>query len=112
VRGQYKPTVWAKIEEVENFEKIAAAYDLIELLRLIKQILYEVQSHQYLPVVMYKTLRAFMVERQGWTETVQAYYEIFKSHVQVVKKVSGGLGVENKLHQHELGKITEPTRGY
>ena len=96
--GQYNPIMRAKIEEVENFENIAAAYEPIELLNLIKQIVYDIKSRQYLLVAMYKTLCAFMVAKQGQTEIVQACYETFKSHIQVVKEANGGLGVGNKLY--------------
>ena len=72
VWGQCKPIMRAKIKKVENFENIAAECESIELLKLIKQIVYDVPSHQYISVAIYKTVRAFVVARQGQTETVQA----------------------------------------
>ena len=63
--------MWENIEEVEDFENIAAAYETIKLLRLIKQILYDVHKHQYLPVEMYNTLHDFIMARQGQRKMVQ-----------------------------------------
>ena len=105
VWGQCSRAMRSRVEEVVEFPDILSHFDPIRLLTEIKLIAFNVQSHQHLPVAMYKTLRSFMLCRQGRNDSVQTYYETFRSHIQVVEEASGGIAAGNKLYDIEIDKI-------
>lgn len=64
-----------------------------------------VQSHQYLPVVIYKTVKSFMTSRQGRNDSIHNFYKAFCSHIQVVSEASGRLAIGDKLYDFELDEL-------
>ena len=102
VWGQCSQAMRSRIEEAADFQDIASHFDPIRLPMEIKMISFNVQSHQYLPVAMYKTSRSFMLSRQGRNDSVQTYHDTFCSHVQVVDEASGGISVGSKLYDMEI----------
>jgi len=56
----------------------------IELLKEIKLIVFDTQSHHYLPLSVYKTLRTFMMSRQDKHVSRKKYREAFQNQVTVL----------------------------
>ena len=95
----------SRVEESADFLDIATHFDPIRLLTQIKLIAFNIQSHQHLPVAIYKVSRSFMLSIQGKNDSVQTYYESFCSYVQVLDEASGGISVGNKLYDVRIKEI-------
>ena len=68
-----------KLEAYPAYEVVEAAADVIGLLRLIKRLMYNYQSHKYSIRVVHKALRKLYTLQQGRHADIQEYLRQLQS---------------------------------
>ena len=90
VLGQCTKTVRHKVEGTEGYaENIALKWDVVELLKLLKVILFDANDKIYPQVQAVKAWKQLVLVRQQDNETLQDYYNQFMSIVEEVERSYG-----------------------
>ena len=78
VRRAYSPiwdqrddTMWSRRKDVKQYTTIKKEFMTIELLKEIKLIVLDVQSHQYLPLAVFNTLQTYIISSQDEHTSIQ-----------------------------------------
>ncbi len=91
VFGQCTEGLQAKLKSHQDFR--AADQDGIELLALIKELTYTFEERSKLSDALCDVKEYFYTFKQGRNMSLQRYYELFLSHVEVMKQV--GITIED-----------------
>jgi hypothetical protein len=104
VWGQCTDIMRSKLEGLDRFEKISSDGDGLELLKAIKEIVYQFQSQKYLPHSLHESKQRFYQCTQGKYLTAAQYLEKFQNIVDVIEQTGGSVGVDPGI---ESALITE-----
>eukprot|EP00957_Ditylum_brightwellii_P139106 10602793-Ditylum_brightwellii.AAC.2 len=69
----------AKLESNDKFEAAVDASDMVLLLKLIKKIAYQYESHRYPHQAVHTAMRAFYLTSQTEGMTLEAYLDEFNN---------------------------------
>jgi hypothetical protein len=94
VWGQCTDIMKQKLEASDDFEDIALEQNGLELLKAIKNIVFQFQSQKYLPHALHESKRRFYQCHQSKYTTTAQYLEQFQNLVDVIEHSGGSIGVD------------------
>eukprot|EP00978_Attheya_sp_CCMP212_P038666 scaffold193831_cov29-Attheya_sp.AAC.2 len=94
VWGQCTDAIRTRIEALDNYQTMESDADGIELLRMIKDLVFNFQSQKYLPLALDESKARFYYYKQGKYSTPQVYLEQFQNMVDVIEHSGGTIGDE------------------
>ena len=77
--GKCAESMRQKLEAEPGYESVKAEADVIGILRLIKRLMYNYQSHKYSSQAVHEALRNFYTLQQGRHADNQEYLQQFQS---------------------------------
>jgi len=105
VFGQCSDAMRTKLEAIPNHASIAAARDVIGLLRNIKTATFSFQSQKYEPHALHEAKRRFYLMSQGKGVSCQNYFESFQNAVEVLEYCGGEIGTDIGLVERALASL-------
>jgi len=94
VFGQCDEPMKNHLESHDDYEEAVEKYDVVALLRIIKDAAYDANDRKYPSLQAAKALKNLMMCRQGEKETLLAYYTRFISQVEIVERAYGPIAPE------------------
>eukprot|EP00957_Ditylum_brightwellii_P109785 8373248-Ditylum_brightwellii.AAC.1 len=104
--GQHTGTIRAKLESESRFVAIARDLNLIELLRLLKDLSFNYQSQKYPFLSVYLTMRSFYLMHQKESVPCNKYLETFANQKGVIEHIGRSVASHpglNRLMLKEAG---------
>jgi hypothetical protein len=92
VWGQCTDVMRQKIEALTIYEQLTADGDGLELLKAIKDLVYNFQSRKYLSQALHSSKQRFYYCKQGRTTPLSSYMEQFQNMIDVIHHSGGSLG--------------------
>ena len=109
VWGQCTDALRARLEGTKGYKEVYDDQDGIELLLMIKGIVYNFQSQKYLPQAIHEAKRRFYMLQQGRHTTTIQYLEQFQNTLDVLKHCGGTIGDDPGLGKFIIeGKGMDP----
>mmetsp|Transcript_20060 Transcript_20060/g.58036 ORF Transcript_20060/g.58036 Transcript_20060/m.58036 type:complete len:82 (+) Transcript_20060:770-1015(+) len=78
-----------RLETDPQYSAVEHDADVIELLKLIRKQMFNYQSHKHSAEAIHEALHKFYTPTQGRNQDNQAYFNKFKSLVEVINTVGG-----------------------
>jgi hypothetical protein len=94
-----------QLELLDTFGVIATNLDALELLKSIKNIVFNFQSQKYKPQALHEAKRRFYVLSQDRNMTVQVFLERYQNNIDVIEHCGGSIGVEPILVENILTEL-------
>lgn len=91
--GQCTELTTAKLHGTSNWTKINKDLDLIELLKLVKELMQKFEEHKYEVLALHSALKRLYLFKQGSEMTNEKFLERFKTLADVVDERGGDIGV-------------------
>ena len=102
ILGQNTDAMRAKLESLDDYERVADELDAIELLKLIHSIAFNFQSQKYEALSVHEAICHFYTQRQEKHMTCQAYLEQLNNHKEVVEHCGSIIGAHPRLIRRAL----------
>ena len=109
--AQSSQAVRNRLEVLNNYETMKQDSNGLELLVAIKDLLYNVQDHKYVPLSIHLAKRQFYLNSQGRFVSVANYYEQFNNTIDTLEHCGASLGeddgiITKVLEHHEIEPST------
>ena len=89
ILGQCMDAMHAKLESQDQFEQVSDDSDAIELLRMIRDIAFNLQSQKYEPLSIHESIHQFYLQHQDRHMTCQACLKQFTNSKDVIEHCGG-----------------------
>ena len=90
--GQYTDNMRLQLLGLSTFDDIDKNLDGLKLLNVVKGIVYQFQSHKYLPHAIHELARQFYMLQLGKYNTAAVYQEQFLNIVDDIDATGGSIG--------------------
>ena len=101
VWGQCSDTMRTRLQALDSYEDMHSASDGLQLLIAIKDLMFNVQEQQYVPLSIHLSKRHFFLLSQG-RNTVGEYYDQFKNQTDVLEHIGAGIGNDEAIMKQVL----------
>ena len=101
VWGQCSDTIWTQLQASDTYNEMHTASDGLRLLIAIKDLMFNVQEQNYVPLSIHLAKRQFFLLSQG-QNTVGEYYEQFKNQTDVLTHIGAGIGDDEAIMKQVL----------
>jgi hypothetical protein len=92
--GQCSDAMQERLMAHPDYSEVQASKNGIELLKCVKTIMYNYQSHQAIAKSLHEAKRHFYMLSQGKFQTPQAYLEQFTNTLKVIEYLGGEIGLD------------------
>ena len=90
--GQCSEYLCAKLEDKDGYDKMKTNYNTIDLLKSIKDSVFQFSDQKYGSHSVHEAVRKFHNAQQDKDSNAQTYYQRFKNLIDVVEHCGGSLG--------------------
>ena len=94
VWGQCTNALRARIEARDDYDQMCRDARGLDLLAVIKAVVYNFQDQRYLPHLIHEAKRRVYGLIQRKHVSTQAYYESFQNNLDVIEHCGGSLGID------------------
>eukprot|EP00957_Ditylum_brightwellii_P125309 9550810-Ditylum_brightwellii.AAC.1 len=98
--GQCIDLVISKLESEGSWKNTEAKNNIVELLKMIKDIAYMYETQSYLFKAVHNTMRSVYLLYQRDGQTPEQYLESFLNNVDIIKHCDGSIGKRAKLAKY------------
>ncbi len=95
VLGQFTMVLLDKMKQDADWQVVSDSYDPLKLLKLIKKIILKQSDNQYKIAIIMEQLKLLLTYRQDDGVTNAAYYNQFKTRVDVAEHI--GVSFDNPV---------------
>ena len=95
--GQCSEPMWGKLEGDPKFEKIKRDSDVVELLHLMRDIAFDIESDRNPFVAQVSAIKNYINIKQGYNTTNKAYYDNFINNQEVLEPARVDLSLNDTL---------------
>ena len=102
---QCSEPLWNYLDAQDKFLEISKDGNVIGLIKLVKQMCYNFQSHNYAPQAIHDNMRKFELLQQDMHQLNSYYLKFLLSRVGVIESIDANAGVHQSLLDVELAKV-------